>query len=284
MKRGLSESSCLDRVKKGTVETTLSGKHRLSNETVRKCGYGLHCMNNSDDDVALLGNVIMNCKPNPEPNNFPDFVFANGFVEHFRVSATDTDDKGFASIAEKMKKRNESKRKLENANRTYLKENPGEQSCASFHTVMYKPPVQSGNTFVTSFKRHWENHIASLQNYKGPRDIGIFMIECNDVGFSMFENMDGVFPKEGVCVGDFREEPKHFRVPRLSRWDELLDYMHGYRFDIKYVIYVCRDAVEFFRTDELLYIKGLIRHPYYKNDDMNLAMQFTACKKNRDEN
>ena len=40
------------------------------------------------DDIQEIFNALVSAKPNPESNKFPDFLFENGFIEHFQVTSS----------------------------------------------------------------------------------------------------------------------------------------------------------------------------------------------------
>lgn len=274
MARGDMEMTCLEFVRKNAVKEAF-----LNGYTLSHCEnwYGLHYEPNVENDIELIANAVMNCSPNPDLNSFPDFIFEDGFIEHFQVSASDRRRKGNIALAMANDVKRESEKLLAAHNETMLDKNPDKSHAMSYKITNYKLPPRSYDMFLQSFKRHWEDHINSFKTRNNLGRNGIFMIQCYDFGFSMAEDISADFPKSNVRVGSFMKEAERFRCPRLSRCPELLEYMYEYCGDIKYVIYVCSETVEFFRTDELIYIKGLIRHPYLKIDCPGIVLQPTVC-------
>ena len=57
-------------------------------EKVRQVAY-------KKDDKLFLG-ILEKAEPNPQKNEFPDFIFDGGFIEHFQVSAANETRKGRA--------------------------------------------------------------------------------------------------------------------------------------------------------------------------------------------
>ena len=69
MARGEQEQLCLDNVK------DLFNRHKV-------IGLG------TQDKYLFFKNAFQNAEANPEKSMFPDFIFEDGFIEHFQVTST----------------------------------------------------------------------------------------------------------------------------------------------------------------------------------------------------
>lgn len=152
--RGEQESSCLTRVKQ---QLDLGSVHYFCGEPQR------------------IIRVLKSAEPNPVQSDFPDFLFENGFIEHFQISASKETRKGaehrqrqalFCKEAEQRFQRMCSE--LNNA--------PPANSLAR-ETFEIEAPPYSYEMYAASFQKNWQHHIDSLQKYVGCRDVGVFLIE-----------------------------------------------------------------------------------------------------------
>ena len=261
VQRGEAEMNCLEYVRKNGITNCLLGDCMLSDN---KFWYGLHYIKGIENDPKFLADFIMNCKANPYPSLFPDFVHPDGFIEHFRFSPSDTECHGSQYIAADNKTCNKMERALSDINHQKLQDFGAPALVGTFGRSSFPVPEGSYDCAFESFKRHWDKHIKSLEKYDGVKNTGVFLIECLEFGLSLHENVrEGL--RENVHTGDLIGTAEVHHCVRLSRCPEFLDYMYKDRDKIKYVIYVCPEAIEFFRVDELMYIKSLIRHSFSKS-------------------
>lgn len=246
MARGEKEQNCLDIVKQivfynnGQIRRDFFEKSYLdvSDEEFYKNSWCYFDFNQnafglSQEDRIEIADSLRKAKANESASNFPDFIFENGFIEHFQITSSKETKKGSAqAIAENDFNRRAERTELEfqeNCN-----SNPDFDNIRTTSTTM-KVPERSGDHLHASFKRNFEKHIASLENYSGSTQIGIFMIENFEFAVHMFENIyEGL--KENVCYGDLRTA-QDFRCYRLSRDHFTLRYLYGFRDRIKYIIY-----------------------------------------------
>lgn len=250
MKRGEKEQNCLERAKKvifynnGTLRRDFDGKSYLdvSDEKFNKsyCSYFEFCNNAfglSKEDKIEVANILRKAKANEQANNFPDFVFDNGFIEHFQFTSSKETKKGSRqTIQEKDFERKAEK--CETEFRERCNNTPDFENIRSVSTSM-DIPEHSEEYLHESFKRNFGNHIKSLENYNGNKKVGIFMVENFEFAVNMYEDIyNGL--KENVSYGDLRQA-QDFSCYRLSRDKVLLNYLYEYRDKIKYVIYVYND-------------------------------------------
>lgn len=203
-------------------------------------------------------NILRTAKPNSNLSKFPDFVFDNGFIEHFQITSSQTNRKGSVHKKEESifisKVESETEKIMQEWNET-----------PSFDKVRSKSwvhtnPVHTYEFLVDSFRSNWEHHLESCKKYTGSKEIGIFMIEYSEVALSMCEDVyhDWI---NGMSQGDMRGQEK-FNCYRLSRDKRLLDYMHQFRDDIKYVIFINCERFEVIRLDNIPYLLKLMPWEY----------------------
>ena len=213
MQQDLTELTCLDLVKKAYWSGT--------------CLFGLE---NNDKDT--LWHLLENCTSNKD-TKFPDFISDYGFVEHFQISSSKTTKKG----QEHTKKLNQFKTQCEDIIRSLNHEEIDSHKPIgiSHITNIMKYPEHSYEYLLKSLKSTWNKHLNSLNNYKGPNSIKVFMIQYNDIGaLQMYENYPSEI--EGISIGDF---PKHETINyRFTRDNNILDYLYGYNQSIDYAIFI----------------------------------------------
>ncbi len=272
--RGDKEQNCLDLIKQeiftndGTpilhpftgktyteVDDNVFAKEQIwfINSKCHKSYFGL-----LEEDRNEIEQILRFAKPNVKTSEFPDFIFNYGFIEHFQVSSSKTTHKG----AEHIKKMNNF---ISNVNREteILKQKwneiPSYDEVRSKQWIMDNPE-HSHSFLIKSFEDNWKNHINSLHNYAGKKDVGIFLIEYSDYALSMVENVyEGWI--DGMSQGDMREQEK-FHCYRLTRDKVLLDFIYKYKDEIKYVIFVYRDGFEIIRLVNIPYLLKLIPWEY----------------------
>ena len=241
----------------------------------------LHCLNKvknfiSQEDDALINNsfgllenerkeiieIINESKPNPSSSEFPDFIFNDGFIEHFRVTSSKVTKKGSTHT----KKESEFNRKVENETCKLMEEwdkNPSYDEVRS-KTWELKNTQHSHEYLVESFKKNWEGHINSLRNYcdKNKKNVstGIFLVDYPEFALSMYEDIykDWI---DGMSFGDMRS-PEKFKEYRLSRDKQLLGYIFDFKNLIKYVIFVNINRCEIIKIDKIPYLLNLLPWDY----------------------
>lgn len=211
-----------------------------------------------ESDRAEFEYIIRSSKSNPNLSLFPDFVFENGFIEHFQITSSKTNRKG------SVHKREESifKSKIESESEKIMQE---WNETPSFDEVRSKSwihpnPVHTYEFLIDSFKSNWERHLESCKKYTGSKEIGIFMIEYSEVALSMCENIYHEWIN-GMSHGDMRGQEK-FDYYRLSRDKRLLNYIYQFRDDIKYVIFINCERFEVIRLESIPYLLKLIPWDY----------------------
>lgn len=191
-------------------------------------------------------------------SEFPDFVFKNGFIEHFQITSSKTNKNG----AKQLEELSLFKNKVEKASKRLKEEwnnNPDSNKiCSESWAMQY--PKHSYEYLCDSFKRIWENHIESYNKYAGNKNIGIFMIEYTDQALEMCEDMYSNW-LDFMTTGDFRE-PEIVKIYRLTRDKKLLKYIYSFKEYIKYVIFVYGKECEIIKLESIPYLLNLMPWNY----------------------
>lgn len=272
--RGEKESCCFNKVKtalfykdKQPVYNPLDGKSAFTvDDTAFKANYRMYCNSDfqhnyfglSDDERAEFANAIRTAKPNPSSSEFPDFIFDNGFIEHFQITSSQVTRKG----ATHARKESDFRRKVDTETEKLKTEG---NITPSFDAVRseswaFQNPAHSHEYLMDSFKQNWERHISSSKRFSGEKSIGIFMVEHPEISLAMCENVYGGWIN-GMSQGDMREQ-ESFKDYRLSRNKELLKYVYGFKSVIKYVVFINPVRCEVIRTENIPYLIRLMPWDY----------------------
>ena len=248
--RGDAERKCLEAVQRCIFESspfrnetayTVSEDEFFENyylyaKPVEQIFFGM-----SEDDIVHFENLLRLVKPNSAPSEFPDFTSDRGFVEHFQVSSSEITKRAGAlhkkEYAEFQKVANQKERQLMDE----MNEHP-ESGKIETLTQVFTYPRHSYEYFCTSFKKTWEHHAESLDQYGGCKDMAAFMIEYQEHTLHMCEDFSELKLKEKISYGDlFKGE--RYSYYRLSRDKKLLNYIYGYKSIIDYVVMVTDDEL-----------------------------------------
>lgn len=211
-----------------------------------------------ENERLEFANIIRTAEPNPSSSEFPDFIFDNGFIEHFQITSSQITHKGAAHA----RKESEFRRRVETGTEELKKkwnETPSFDRVRS-ESWAFQNPAHSYTFLIDSFKQNWERHLESYQKYSGKKDIGIFMIEYPETALAMCEN---VYDRwiDGMAPGDMREQ-ESFKDYRLSRDKELLKYVYGFKSVIKYVVFINPVRCEVIRIENIPYLIHLMPWDY----------------------
>lgn len=248
--RGDAERKCLEAVQRCIFESspfrnetayTVSEDEFFENyylyaKPVEQIFFGM-----SEDDIVHFENLLRLVKPNSAPSEFPDFTSDRGFVEHFQVSSSEITKRAGAlhkkEYAEFQKVANQKERQLMDE----MNEHP-ESGKIETLTQVFTYPRHSYEYFCTSFKKTWEHHAESLDQYGGCKDMAAFMIEYQEHTLHMCEDFSELKLKEKISYDDlFKGE--RYSYYRLSRDKNLLNYIYGYKGKIDYVVMVTDDEL-----------------------------------------
>lgn len=211
-----------------------------------------------ENDREEFESVLRVAQANPAASCFPDFIFENGFIEHFQVTSSSVTRKG----AKHTRKESEFRRTVD----IETKEIENEWNrIPSFDDVRSKSwtfsnPEHSYGFLSDSFRNNWQHHMESYRKYTGSKEIGIFMVEYPEFALAMCENVyhDWI---DGMSQGDMREQEK-FKEYRLSRDKKLLEYIYQFKDEIQYVIFLNYSRFEVIRTENIPYLIRLLPWDY----------------------
>lgn len=183
-------------------------------------------------DRDLIKRIFEEATSNKVASSFPDFVYDDGFIEHFQVTSSKERRNGSKMEIEKAEIRRDF-----NARAKEATENLPEDSVTvhSVSTPQVWHQTHSYENFVESFKTNLEHHLNSMEKYSGRKDCKIFMVEYNDSALCMSK----LYPKDlmlEVSYGDLMK--RELPVYRLSRDKNLLRYLHEKKDLIDYLIFV----------------------------------------------
>ena len=268
--RGEKEQRCLERIKDATftkdgvlIKQPFTGKTHMEisdDEFVKEQIWYINsnCHNNYfgllEIDRNEFEQILRKAEPNQKPSNFPDFVFTNGFIEHFQITSSSLTRKGSIHA----KKESEFKHRVETETKQIEDEwnqTPSFDEARS-KSWAFSNPTHSHEFLIASFKNNWEHHMDSYRKYNGAKEIGVFMIEYPEFALSMCENVYCNWIN-GMAQGDMRGQ-EEFKEYRLSRDKKLLDYIYKFRKQIKYVIFVNQVRYEVIRTENIPYLLKLM--------------------------
>ena len=179
------------------------------------------CNCNRSDILKALQNLS---EPS-DANQFPDFIFNDGIIEHFVVTGYKESIKGSEFKIEEFKRNKETETFFKEEDKKILNSsrNPG-----TFYSVNHENTYSNSTyeNFVFSFKRNFNHHSESLQKSKYMNEAVIFLIEQEDARLGIYEN--NMF--------------KRFYL--LSEDKILLSYLKEKFPLINYVIFNSNDSVE----------------------------------------
>lgn len=201
--RGEKEQECLKRAKQIIVYgSAVSAQVLIIDKT----------------DLMKIQRVLAQVVANKESNNFPDFVFERGLVEHFQVSSAKETKKGSEFNKADDDFRKDCQEKHEQAKKDWLVTLISNKMKTDVYEM--EQIDCSFENFVKSFKKNFENHLKSLKLYEGSKNISVFLIELVGVGiFMKFNN--------GVT-----------QLYALSADKEMLLYLQQYKEQVHFIIFV----------------------------------------------
>ena len=138
--RGEQETNCLTRV-----------KQNLDRNSVH-----YFC-----SDPQKIIRILKSARPNPAQSNFPDFLFENGFIEHFQITASRETRKGAEHRQRQAQFCKEAEQRFQRMGRE-LNDDPPANSLTREICEMEAPPY-SYEMYEASFRKNWQHHIIHHQ-------------------------------------------------------------------------------------------------------------------------
>ena len=210
------------------------------------------------DDIDEINDILKTAESNEKLSEFPDFVFKNGFIEHFQITSSKTNKNGAKQLEEISLFKNKVEKATQRLKEKW-RDNPDSNKICSASWAM-KYPKHSYEYLCDSFKKSWKNHIESYNKYAGNKNIGIFMIEYTDSALEMYEIVydDWI---NGMTNGDLRE-PEKVGFYRLTRDKNLLEYIYSFKENIKYVFFVYGKDCEIIKLESIPYLLKIMPWDY----------------------
>lgn len=218
MQRGEKELCCLEKVKK---------QIRFED-----------CMGMTNKDWEEIQKYLKTAVPNEQRNNFPDFIFDNGFIEHFQVTSSKTTKKGSKHLKNIKHYKDETDIKFKQIKKEW-EDNPimYEERIAT-QEYLYKE--HNYEYLKQSIEQSFQNHVNSLDKYEGKKENGIFLIEYMDCAVSMVPNYNDEIYKK-INNGDLKIERKiNGYSPIYDK--KMLGYFEQFKNKIKYIVWVNKSS------------------------------------------
>lgn len=242
-----------------SINEKYQNEHEKKSIDIIKSKFSLqNCFGLTIEDYSIIEKLLEEIVPNEKSNEFPDFIFPNGFVEHFMITSSKTNKKGAAhKIAKSI----------------FQKENEELAKELSAQQPIYRNHLEySGHSYsnlVKSFKSTWNNHINSLGKYHGKKGKGIFLIEYFDTAaLSMAElKLEGV---NELSIGDYPVKQENVDSYRLSRDKTILEWLYQFEDRIEYVIFLTEEHVEFIKLSNVLKLLTVLPYDYAIAPNMTL--------------
>lgn len=177
------------------------------------------CFGLSDQQYIELQKWLKIAKPNFNSNKFPDFIFNDGFIEHFAVTSSLEDKKGAKQKRESLVFKNKSEA-------TFLSNLDSSEEDALVSQSSSRPFVQhSHSNIVNSIKKNWVKHIDSYDKNISPPKNGIFLLEYIDFNIE-------------TAISRKNEPAEVFDTYRISVDKYLLKWIYKFKEKIDYLILI----------------------------------------------
>lgn len=248
MSRGDKELRCFERVRKKVFPKADAS----SVEDADRSLWHTSVFGFTPEDWKLLCEIILSAKPNDNPNEFPDFKSDDSLIEHFEISATKENRKG-----SRFKQKREPF--LQSMREELYDVAAAEEPQAMSRCFNY--PDSSHQNLLESLKKNLNNHINALKSYDPKPAASVFIIEHQECGLFMIENIYSEFGEDRV-FGDMRS-PQRYNNYRMSRDREALEILATHEKPLlDFVIFVGVEYIEFIRLSEIPNMLKLMPWPF----------------------
>ena len=222
------------------------------------------------EDIKEIFQSLLIFKENPQKNNFPDFIFDNGFIEHFQITSSIENKKG----AKKEIFSSKFKKEIEPEMKEF------EEECRENSTIGYsnskswerEDVKHSYDDFQKSMTKNLNKHLKSYEKYIGEKDIGIFLIEYSDCGFMMH--------KKTIISSGVESYSENGEFYKLSSDREMLKQLYDFKDKIKYVIFEDNTMAEIIKLSSIPDIISNIKEDYViipRNNLIIVSNAFVCC-------
>lgn len=192
------------------------------------------CFGVSEKQYIEVHKWLIDARPNHNSNEFPDFVFEDGFIEHFAITSSLEGKKGAKQKQESMILRRESEA-------AFLSELDSSEENTLVSKSFFRPFEQHSHlNIVNSIKKNWLKHIKSYEKIY-PSKHGVFLLEYTDFNI-----------ETAICREN--EPAKIYKSYRISADKNLLEWIYTFNEKIEYLILSHPFSIEIIRIDQILNI------------------------------
>ena len=202
-----NELACLNRVKDGFINYT-SIKKEFDNS-----------------DYLIMSSILSAAQQNEKHNDFPDFFFNDGIIEHFEVTASEETRKGSQYKADDAYCQREKDKHFKQLDREFM-ESDYHSGTITTQTVEDTYKCFSYKAFAKSFKRNTDKHLVSLRKSLYGDKIVVFLIEQQGARLCIYANN------------------QFYKFYTLSEDKNLLLYIKENMSDVNYIIFTASDSCE----------------------------------------
>ena len=178
-----------------------------------------------NSDYLTTESMLGSARQNENHNDFPDFFFDGGIIEHFEVTASDETHKGSQYKIDDAYCQRENDKHFKQLDKEFI-ESPHHPGTMKTETVEDTHECFSYESFIKSFKRNVEHHLDSLKKSKYADQIVVFLIEQQGASLGVYIN--NIFD----------------RFYKLSEDRKILEYIKETFTDVDYIIFIATDRYE----------------------------------------
>lgn len=178
-----------------------------------------------NSDYLTMESILNSARQNENHNDFPDFFFGGGIIEHFEVTASDETRKGSQYKINDAQCQREIKKYFKEIDKEFINSpyNPG---TIRTETIEDLHECFSYESFIKSFKRNVEHHLDSLKKSKFVNEVVVFLIEQQGASLGVYIN--NIFN----------------RFYMFSEDRNVLEYIKEKLADVNYIIFLDVDRYE----------------------------------------
>ncbi len=178
-----------------------------------------------NSDYLTMESILSSAHQNESHNDFPDFFFGGGIIEHFEVTASDETRKGSQYKIDDAYCQREKDNHFKQLDKEFI-ESPHHPGTMRTETVEDTHECFSYESFIKSFKRNAEYHLDSLKKSKYVNEVVVFLIEQQGASLGVYIN--NIFN----------------RFYMLSEDRNILEYIKETLTDVDYIIFIATDRYE----------------------------------------
>ncbi len=140
-----------------------------------------------NSDYLTMKSILSSARQNENHNDFPDFFFDGGIIEHFEVTASDETRKGSQYKIDDAYCQREKDKRFKQLDKEFI-ESPHHPGTMRTETVEDTHECFSYGSLIKSFKRNVEHHLDSLKKSKYVNEVVIFLIEQQGASLGVYIN------------------------------------------------------------------------------------------------